>query len=57
MSPDFTLLFFPQLLLALYPKRFSARAAEPAALAVEGCDFLLCTWNAPGQPLPLNSRR
>ncbi|KAB7652865.1 hypothetical protein FG381_05070 [Sutterella faecalis] len=36
MSPDFTLLFFPQLLLALYPKRFSARAAEPAALAVEG---------------------
>ena len=36
MSPDFTLFFFPQLLLALNPTRLSARAAEPAALAVEG---------------------
>lgn len=36
MSPDFTILFFPQLLLALNPKRHSARASDPAALAVEG---------------------
>lgn len=36
MSPDFTILFFPQLLLALNPKRHSARSSDPAALAVEG---------------------
>lgn len=36
MSPDFTILFFPQLLLALNPKRPSARSSDPAALAVEG---------------------
>ena len=36
MSPDFTILYFPQLLLALNPKRLSARSSDPAALAVEG---------------------
>ena len=36
MSPDFTILYLPQLLLALNPKRLSARSSDPAALAVEG---------------------